>query len=120
MPIMTSCAGCGKTITQEDNTPVLTPKTKRTIAYVHTLPKSTHITVVPYCHRLAYQNLKDDYPEIVISDRVLNAEAATHFPKRRPFTGESRAAKFTSRASGSQAFAIHFANRSTTPIQSSF
>jgi hypothetical protein len=86
---------------QDSLIPVRTPRTGRAIGYVHKRPPSAPPELISACHRLAYENLKGDYPIIVIDGRTFDAKTIFEKSGRKSGSyravGSSVAARYASR-----------------------
>lgn len=106
MPIIVVCTGCGHNIDQDKNSKIQTPNNDRVLGHVHRTPSMAPVGQIPYCHRMAFKNLKNQYPDIIIEGRLLNTLTSPDLPKRKS-SGNSMAARYASMQSGRQMFAIH-------------
>ena len=108
MAIVHRCLGCNKWISQENMSPILTPKTRRKIGeYVHTTQYGNAGTIIPSCHLEAFKKLKEDFPEIVIEGRILNEETTSQKPAQRKSGPSTSSEKYAGTRSGTPLIVCH-------------
>lgn len=112
MPKAVACEGCGATIIQENHSPISVKHPNKPIpeiiGYVHKAPESAPINVIPNCHRLAFQHLKDKHAEILIEKRTLNSTTVRErAPKPKLAESSSSAVEHAQRRNNVPSHTLH-------------